>query len=814
MDTLRQDFRYALRRLRRTPGFAAIALVSLALGIGANTAIFTLVNAIILSRPPIEHPEELVDVYRRVPGFSHSTFSYPDYLDLRRSTSGVFSQIAASKLGFAQREVGDGVETIPVELVTGEYFALRGLSPAAGRLISTEDDVTPGGHPVVVLSHAFWLRAFGGNATVLGSELRLNGRPFTVVGVVPASWGGQLRGLSPDAYLPTMMVNLFEPGGLESRGNQSQFLTARMAPGVTLPRVQAALENYATEMRETQPESWTPDAGAFAVPTLDVIMNPMIDRYLLAIAGVLTVVVGLVLLIACANLASFLLAQARDRRREIAIRLALGARRSSLVRQLLAETVLLGLFGGVAGIAISSLLLRVLLGVEIPLPFPITVDVSPDARVLAFTLGVSLFAGVLLGLAPALQSTNPEVSSTIKDENTGGGRPTRFSLRNVLVSGQVAACLVLLVAAGLFLRSLAARQEIDPGFGAAPAALVSFELPVDRYSAEDGRLFFRRALEEIGRMPGIAAVGLTNNMHLNVLNTSWEDVNVDGHTPPDGYQAFQIDTNVSDSGWFEAAGVQLLRGRMFDDRIDVADAPRAVVVNQAFVDRFWPGEDGVGQTIRMGSVEAHIVGVVRTARIRTLGEPPRPFLYRPLSQNYSPYVTLVAGTNGSAERAVPQIFTRLRNLERELVFIETKTMERHLSAMLLPARLGAVVIGTAAALALLLAVIGLYGVVSYTVASRTREVGIRMSLGAGRASVVKLMMSGALRLVALGALIGLIAAAAGGTLLRRLLFGVQPFDPVTFVGVPLLLIVVAAAAAWLPAQRASRVDPISALKVN
>jgi predicted permease len=344
--------------------------------------------------------------------------------------------------------------------------------------------------------------------------------------------------------------------------------------------------------------------------------------------------------------------------------------------------------------------------------------------------------------------------------------------------------------------------------------VISFEVPVDRYPPDEGRILYRRALEDIGLMPGVTAVGLTSNMHLNVLNTSWEDVNIDGHTPPPGHQAFQIDSNVSDAGWFGAAGVRLLRGRLFDDAVDLAGAPRVVIVNQAFVERFWPGEDGLGQMIRMGSNQARIVGVVATARIRTLGESPRPFLYRPLSQNYSSYMTLVARTTGNAERLVPDVFTRLRSLERQLVFIETKTMERHMSAMLLPARLGALVIGAAATLALLLAVIGLYGVVSYAVASRTREVGIRMSLGANRTSVVKLMMSSALRLVGAGALVGLILAAVGGSLLRSLLFGVQTLDPVTFVGVPLLLLVVAAVAAWLPARRASRVDPITALKVN
>lgn len=815
MDTLRQDLRFAWRRIRATPGFTAIAILSLALGIGANTAIFTLIDAVLLTRPRIERPEELVDVYFRQPGFEFATWSYPDLEDLRAASGEIFSAMAGSRFAFAQRDVGDGVETIPAELVSGEYFRMRGLRPAAGRLLDPSDDVAPGAHAVAVLGHTYWQRTFDGDPEAIGQELRLNGTTYTIVGVAPADWRGQLKGLEPGVYLPMLMVNRVQPGGnaLDSRGNHAIFVTARLAPGVTVERAQATLANFADEMRATYPGSWTPENAVRLVPTADVIMNPMIDRVIVAAAGVLTVVVGLVLLIACANLASFLLAQATGRRREVAVRLALGARRRTLIRQLLTETTLLALVGGAAGFVVSMLLLRALETADLPLPFPISLDLAPDAGVLGYTLLLSLVAGALFGLAPALNSTRTALATTLRDEAAGGGVPRRLTLRGLLVMGQVAASLVLLIVASLFLRSLTARNDIRIGFGETPAAVVTFALPSDRYTAEEGRLFYDRVLEDVRALPAVTGAGITDNIHLNVLSTNWTDVTVDGHVPPPGRDGFPIDVAEADAGYFGAMGIELLRGRLFEPSIDRVDAPRVAIVNDAFVEQFWPGEDGVGRTFRVDTTLHTIVGVVETVKIRSMGEPPRPFLYRPYSQRFSPYVTVVASTRGPAEAVAAEVFQLLRRHDPDLIIVETKTMDRHLGALLIPFRLGAVVIGAVALLALVLAVIGLYGVVGYAVASRTREVGIRMSLGADRGQVVRLMMRGGMMLVILGAAIGLAVAAAGANLLGGLLYGVPPLDPVTFIAVPLLLTLVAALAAWIPARRASRIDPVRALKM-
>jgi predicted permease len=815
METLVHDLRFGLRRLRRTPGFAAIAILSLALGIGATTAIFTLVNAIVLKRPQLDRPEELVDIFFRQQGFSHGAISYRDYRDLVDDTRDVFSDIAAMRLAFVQHERGEAMQPLAAELVSGTYFSLRGLRPAQGRLFGPADDESPGGHPLVILSHAYWTSAFNADPDVIGTEMRISGDVYEIVGIAPSSWAGELRGLSPQVYLPILMMDRVENTStqLEQRGNRSLFVKARRAPGVTVAQVDAAVENAAARLRTEVPDSWLAYNAFIVVPTKEIIVNPMIDRVVLAAAGLLIIVVGLVLLIACANLAGFLLAQGQERRREIAIRLALGARRRALVRQLLTETIALAIVGGVLGVILSMLVLDALSSADLPLPFPITLDLTPDVRILGFTALVSLVAGVLFGLAPSLQSTNPDVSPTLKDESAGGRPRRRLALRDVLVSGQVAVSLVLLVGAGLFLRSFQARQTIDPGFGASPAAVVSFGFAADRHSPDEARLLVRDALDRIARLPAVRAAGIVDNLHLNLLNTNWTSVNVDGHTPPAGQDAFFIDNTTVDAGFFEAAGLPILRGRNFSEAIDRVDGVPVAIVNQAFAEQFWPDADPIGRLVRTGSGDLRVIGVAATAKIRTIGEVPRPFLYRPYSQSYRGALTIVASTVGDASPLVPQVTRILREVDPDVIVVEMKTMERHLAVQLLPAKLGAIVLALVSGLALLLAAIGLYGVVSYAVARRTREVGIRIALGAEPRGVVAMVMASGLKLVAIGAGIGLLLSIALARGVGGLLYGVAPLDPWTYVTVPAVIAGVALLAAWVPARHASRLDPMQALRM-
>ncbi len=812
-----RNVRYEARHLTKSPGFTLTAILSLALGIGANTAIFSLVNAILLRELPIVQPEELVDVYISRPDFQHNVFSYPDYEDFRDGTEQVFSDVSASRIALTQIDRNGNVEMQPGEVVTGNYFRLLGIEAAVGRTLLPEDDVRPGAHPVVVLGHAYWQSAYGGDPAAVGQEVRLGGRPYSIVGVAPADYPGNLRGLVPVVFVPMMMVDEIQPSDsseLENRGNHSLFVKARRRSGVSMVQAQAAADGVSGRLSELAPRSWDTRAEFLLIPTESVILYPPFDRFVCASAWLLTTVVSLVLFMACINLASFLLARGLDRRKEIALRLALGARRRHLVAQLLTETALLGLLGGLAGIALAVGLLRVLVAADLPLPLPVTLDLSLDATVLGFSLAISILAGLFLGLAPALQTTNPAVATTLKDETTGHERGKKLFLRNALVVLQVAVSVVLLVCAGLFVRSFDRIQSVDPGFGREPSALLSFMMPTTRYSEEEGHLFVRGMLDRFRELPGVEAVGLTGNLHLNTLSTQTMAVNVDGVEPPPDREAHSADLATVDAGFFEAAGIGILEGRNFED-YDRPDGQPVAIINRAMAEKFWPGRDAVGRMIRRPNAEdLLVVGIAATAKIRSIGEDPRAFVYRPYSQNYTTFLTVVARTTADPERTALDLMAVSRELDPEIWIWEAKSMARHLGIVLLPARLSALLLSVFGGLALALASIGLYGIVSYTVSRRTREVGIRMSLGANTGSVVGLLMGSGLKLVAAGGAVGIVLAVAASRLLSGLLFRVSAFDPFTFIAAPVVLALAAIVAAFLPARRASRVDPVAALRTE
>ena len=818
MDTMLRDLRYAVRRLRQAPGFTLIALLSLALGIGANTAAFSLVNAILLRRPPLAQPERLVEIHLSSDDFAFTPFSYPDYEDLQRVSGQVFAGIAASQLTAVPNDHGGRVESVLAELVNGSYFPVLGLRPALGRLLGPEDHVARGGHPVAVLAYDYWKNTFAGDPNVVGREIRLAGRPYTIVGVGPREYEGNLRGLAPSLYLPILMLNQLQASTseLDQRGNHAVFLIGRLRDGATLAQARTTVAGFAAGMQRAEPDEWA-SMSVVLTPMSDIYVSPSIDGIVVPAAGLLLAVVGLVLLIACANLASFLLAQARARRREIAVRLALGARRRVLVRQLLTESILLALLGGAAGVGLARVLLHLATRADLPLPIPVTLDLSLDPAVLGFALAVSIVAGVLFGLVPALQSTRPDVMETIKTEAVAAGPRShgwgKVTPRGVLVVTQVAVSFVLLVTTGLFLRSFREREMVDPGFGRDPAVVVTLGLQQDRYTEAEGRLFVRRLEEHLAATPEVSAVGVGSNLHLNPLSTSTLAVNVEGFTSPPGQPGFTVDVARVDSGFFEATGIPILHGRNFGPE-DLADGPPVAIVNEAMAQKFWPARDPVGQVFRADGREVTVVGVTRTAKIRTLEEAPRPFVYRPFSQDYSPLLWLVASTRGDASRALLGVLGQLRSLDPDLIILQARTMERHLATMLLPARLGALTFTVFSALALMLATIGVYGIVAYALRSRTREIGIRLSLGARPSAAVLLLMGSGLRLVAGGVLIGLGLSAAAARLLGSFLFGVSTYDPVTFTIVPVVLVAVGALAAYLPARRATRVDPVVALKAE
>lgn len=815
MDTFFQDLRYGFRLLRQSPGFALAAVITLALGIGANTAIFSLVDAILLRRARLPEAERVVEIYQQQPNFPYAPFSYPDYRDFRDATRPLFSQISLARYAAASRDMGDHVETMMGELVNGDYFPLLGLRPAAGRLLGRNDDLSPGAHAVVVLSYDYWQRAFNRDPAIVGKALRLAGRDYTVVGVAPKSYQGSVAGIAPSFYGSIQMVQAMEGSAsneLEARGNHSSFLKARLLPGVSVAQVRAVASRFTTDMRRRYPSDWS-GSSLVVMPETQVAVNPLLDGVIVPAATALMIVVGLVLLVACANLASFLLAQARDRQRDIAIRLAIGATRRALVQQLLTESLLLAIGGGIAGVLLSRLALGVLLGAHLPLPLPISLDVSLDARVLAFAIGASAAAGVLFGLLPALQSTRPVVIEWIKNENVGGGPRRRFTMRNGLVVSQVAVSLLLLVIAALFLRSLQARINIDPGFGRAPAGMVWFTIPADRYDSTRRQAVLDEIERRSAGLPGVRGVGVIDNILLNSLGQQGKRITVAGFTPPKGEVGFDIDYAAVDSGFFDAAGVQLVRGRNFTTA-DRPGTPRVAIINEVLAQQFWRNRDPVGQSFQSDTTTYRIIGVSRTTKVRSLGEAPRPFIFGAFRQAPPTSLTLIARTDGDADRATVRLLGALREVAPDLLILQTKTMERHLATMVLPAQLGAVAFSLFAGLALALAVLGVYGVVSYAVARRTREVGIRLAVGASPSDVVSLMMREGVTLVVVGSILGLVLALVATRLLQSLLFGVRAADPLTFFGAPLLLLAVGAIASLLPARRASRVDPARVLKAE
>jgi predicted permease len=813
--------RHALRRLRQSPGFTLVAVLSLAIGIGANTAIFTLIDAVLLRRPQIREPERLVEVFLSTPEFEFGTLSFPDFRDARDGAGDALTAIAATRFVLASIEREGTIESAVGEAVTGHYFTMLGLEPHLGRLLQPDDDRAPGAHPVVVLGFRYWQKAFGGNPGAVGTQLRIGGRPYTIVGVAPEDYAGRLRGLVPALYAPMMMVNQIQPTGddeLEERGNHSCFVKARLAPGVELAEAQARLDAVAASLTERSVESWDREGRFLLRPSAEVIVMPQLDRFIRAAAWLLSAVVGLVLLLACINLASFLLARAIDRRKEMALRRALGATRAALAGQLLLETTLLAGLGGLAGVAVGAGLLRVLERADLPLPLPIELDLRIDGGVLLFTLAVSLVAGLVLGLAPALHGSRGDLAATLRDDSAGGGQRGRARLRNALVVAQVALSTLLLVGAGLFLRSFERLQAVDPGFGHQPSAVVSLLIPADRYGDDAARRFARTLVERVRATPGVDEVGLTDNLHLNTLSTNNTELIADGVAPPPGRLGHGVDRARVDQGFFAAAGIPILDGRGFDDDLDRRDTQRVAIVNQTLADRFWPGGDAIGKRLRATEGDAvwEVVGVTRDVKVRTLGEAPRPLFYLALSQSNPSFVTIVATTarDRDPERLALDLVAAAHELDGALPIFEVKTMERHVGIMLLPARLSALLLTAFAALALALASIGLYGLVSYAVAQRAREVGIRMSLGADAASMVRLLFGGGLRLVLLGGAIGLLLAVAAARLVGGLLFEVSASDPVAFLAVALVLGAAATLAAWLPARRAARISPAVALRAE
>ncbi len=813
MESLRRDFALAVRTLVRSPGFTLVAVLTLALGIGANTSIFSIVNALLLKPPAhVTEPERVVSLYTS--DFSGPPFgssSYPDYETFEQQRD-LVSGVAAYSLTPANLVLGEQTVRLALERVSVNYFDVLGVPASRGRTLGAADG---NGQAVVVISQALWRTQLGADAAVIGRTLRLNAGTFTVVGVAPEGFQGSMRGVRVDAWVPLEATAVLggNEGFLAERGSRGLMLLARLRAGVSLEQARAGFAVVANQQLAAYPDSWRDVSGRgrtiTILPESESRVLPELRGAVVGFATVLLVGVALVLLICCANVANLLLARGVGRAREIAIRLSLGAGRGRLVRQLLAESALLAALACGGAILIAFAAADVLLGFQPPVPIPVTIDVEIDHRVLVFAVTVALAAMAVFGLAPAFNTTNLNTAAALKDGSgvVDGGR--RLSLRNVLIAAQVAVSLVLLVTAGLFLRSLQAAALVDPGLDASDVVVASFDLGSQGYPESRSRAFYAELSERVVGLPGVRGVTLARSVPLSG-DGGRRLAAIEGYEPRQG-EDMEFHFNVVGPEYFELMRVPLVRGRGFSAN-DREGAQQVAVVNESFAARFWPGQDAIGKRLAFGRAEAiEIVGVSRDGKYETLTEAPRPYIYRPYLQAYEE-MTLHVRAEREPAALIPLLRNEIRALDAQLPIVELATMESQMAFATLPQRIAAALLGVCSALALLLAAVGLYGVVAYAVSRRTREIGIRMALGAGRAAVVRLILRGSMRLVIAGLAIGLVLSVVAGLAVESFLGGVRAMDPIALAGGPLVLIAAALAASYLPASRAARVDPMQALR--
>ena len=800
------DLRYAARGLSRAPGFAAVVILTLALAIGANTTVFTWMDGFVLRPfPAIRDSDRLVWINTKAPDGDEWSVAYPALKDWARSAKTVDGMAGFDMAQVALRVDGSS-ERAWTLLATGNYFDVLALTPALGRFFSPDDEQSAS--QAIVLGNDYWKRRFNANPSVIGKTVTLNGNGFTIIGVLPPRFGGLNVGLVFDVYVPFTVQPLLTPGNqINDRGWQSMESFARLAPGVTFEQARADLDRVGTQVaREHDREGES------------ILVSHMYERgaayVLLPVLGALLGVTALVLLIACANIANVLLARAGARSKEVAIRLALGARRTTVVRQLLAESALLGAAGCAAGLLLAWVGRNGIMAFIPAAPFPISVNLELNPGVIGFAIAITLVTTVLFGLVPALRASRPDLVPVLKDEVSGRG-VSRSLLRSSLVVTQVALSLVALVCAGLFLRALAKAHDVDIGV-ADPDRLmvVSTDAYLAGYNDTTGPTMVEQLVQRIRAVPGVTAAGASTHAPLGFGGNSSQSITVDGYTPV-ANENMSINYAFVSAGYFETVGHRVLQGRVLDAR-DQANSQPAVVVNQAFVDRFYKGQDPLGKRIiRGGGDTAIVVGVVTTGKYQTLDEAPRSFIYRalPQPQSWRSALQIYVRTKDSRGLALSeQLRKEFLAVNPNLPYLDPRTMKEQTSVGTIAQRIGSRMLGLFGGLALLLSAIGIYGVMAYTVSLRTREMGIRLALGAARERVVRMVLLYSARLAIIGLVVGGVLGFGVANLMRSQLFGVPAGDPLTYVVIAGLLLAVALVASAIPAIRAARIDPIRALK--
>jgi len=819
-----KDIRYALRWLARSPGFATVAILSLGLGVGVNAGMFALVDALLLRPLPVASPDTLIDVFTTGgDGDVHATNSYPDYLDLK-ATNSVFTDMIGYSPMFAALSLGDRSRLVLGQVVTSNYFQVLGIRPERGRLLNLDDDA-PGTARVVVLSHRMYEREFGAAPDVVGRTVHLRGEPYTIVGVAPASFTGVVPLLTPELWVPVARVDDVEPAGiidavpgpgttrLERRGYRWMFVKGRLKPGVHASEATANVEIIGSRLAAAHVDT-NKDRAMSAVPTSEVRMFvPEAGGALSAGGAGIMLIVGIVLLIACANVAGLLLARASARQRELALRGALGASRGRLIQQLLVEGVVIGAAGILVAVIVASAMTRFLVSIELPIR-DLPLDLTINGRVVAFALAAAVISGLVASVSPAIKTSALSLVSVLRGPAaSGASRIRRWGVREVLVAGQMALTIVLLVVAGMLLRSLAASWKADLGFDTRGLTLVSFDTDMVRYTAERGRQFWDQALTRVGSLPGVVNVSLATPRVPLEINYSTNEFHVDGRSYAAG-QRGEILHNVAVSpGYFTTLGTRILRGRDFTGA-DREGAPLVAIVSEAMAGTYWPDGSAVGRTITLtGSNRRYeIVGVSADYKVRSVSEAPTPYVHFSAAQRPASYNTLIARTTGDPDAILTAIRRELLSMEPRLVFINQTTMERTFAATLLPTRVGSMLAAGFGALGTLLAAIGLYGVVAFAVSQRRKEIGIRVALGADRADVLRMILRQGGALVIIGGLVGIALAGMAAIVLGRVLYGVNPSDPVAWLSAFAVLIGAAAAAHLVPTLSAMRIDPMRTLR--
>jgi putative ABC transport system permease protein len=813
MDTFLKDVRYAVRRLRKAPGFSVIVLLTLALGIGANTAIFSVVNTVLLRPFAYRDPERLVVVDHFYPSLNNleAGASAPGFRDLREKTELFDGVFVMTGWGPALTGAGGEPQRLQGTRASGLMFRTLGVSPLLGRTFTADED-EPGKERVVVLSYGFWQRQFGGDPSVVGEQIILNGEQHDVIGVMPASFRN-FNNQATDLWRPLALTPQQFGGG---RTNEWLTLVARLKPTVSIERARSDLTTFASQLRQQFPDQYATD-WTFKVTPMNESVSGRIRPALLVLLGA----VGFVLLIACANVANLLLARAASRIKEVAIRSALGASRRDLVRQLLVESVLLAVVGGALGLGLAWLAVKGVIALQ-PANVPRIAELRIDGIVMVFTVGLSLFTGLLFGLAPAAQSSRANLQETLKE----GGRSATadrsgHALRRVLVVAEVALALTLLTGAGLLIKSLALLQEVNPGFDSNNLLTFTVSVPGSRYQSDTARIqYFDRAIEAVRAVPGVTDVGITSTLP---FGGSWStgSFRVEGYQPPPNTPGPWGDQRVVNPSFFTTLKVPLVKGRYFNEQ-DGTTGNQVVVVDAEMVRRYWPNADPIGKRVTFNDPQRDsvvdwmtVVGVVGHTKHEGLDAEDRVQLYHPYRRGggfAGGQMTFAVRTAGDPNATLSAVRSAIYSVDRDVPLANTSTMEANIGNSMGQRRFAMLLLGLFAAMAAVLASIGIYGVMSYSVTQRAHEIGIRMALGAARRNVLSMVMGQGLLLVGIGMAIGVAGAVALTRLITSQLFGVKPTDPATFTMVAFLLVGVAMLATLVPALRATRVDPIVALR--